>query len=451
MILGEDTTRTSGGLPALIAHWRSYRHIHRIALVIFVLLTIFVLERYHAVFTSAFQITQQQQQQHIPGQHYEPYPEAHSASQGPPKNNYDNLSPSQLSSLAAQNAGNATLGFHSIKYINMKSRFDREDAMALQAYMAGLEIEDFPAVEADMIDPVGMPPTHRPGKLKGGEKGCWRAHGNIWSESIRTHAPPILILESDATFDLSIRPIMSRLAPHFLSFLNSINSTPVHDPSFGSPNNHNLHGKPTYKPIVANPDDPWLSEHWDLFSIGQCFEYTQDHEIKYVYEDETVPEGKDYWGEKMGRERVIRKSGGITCTTAYAISHTGAAKLLLRSALDLDNPVDLLIRRLIMSRDLVAYSLFPPVMAQWEYIGGIGMGERGAQSDINGGKHQDTPENADMPGWKEVKEKGSIWTTKGHHRDVAFQRMALKEAWTEIMAAEPKKFEESLWNPETGD
>ena len=153
----------------------------------------------------------------------------------------------------------------------------------------------------------------------------------------------------------------------------------------------------------------------------------------------------------MGKERVIRKSGGVTCTTAYAISHTGAAKLLLRSALDLDNPVDLLIRRLTMSRDLVAYSLFPPVVAQWEYIGGIGMGERGAQSDINGGKHKDTPENADMPGWQEVQEKGSIWTTKGHHGDVAFQKMALKEAWTEIIGAEPSKFQESLWNPETGD
>ena len=56
--------------------------------------------------------------------------------------------------------------------------------MALQAYMSGLEIEDYPAVEADMIDPVGMPPTHRPGKLKTGEKGCWRAHANVsfvWS------------------------------------------------------------------------------------------------------------------------------------------------------------------------------------------------------------------------------------------------------------------------------
>ncbi|KAJ4380949.1 hypothetical protein N0V85_008691 [Neurospora sp. IMI 360204] len=269
----------------------------------------------------------------------------------------------------------------------------------------------------------------------------------------RLRSPPVLILESDAAWDINIRLIMSRLNSHFISFLNQINSTAVHDPSFGSSNNHKTHGPPPAyspdKPIVANPDDPWLSEHWDLFSIGQCFEYHQDHDIKLVYDDESVPEGQDYWGQKMGKERVIRKSGGITCTTAYAISHTGAAKLLLRSALDLDNPVDLLMRRLVMSRDLVSYSLFPPVVAQWEYIGGIGMAERGAQSDINGGKHMDTPENAHMPGWEDVKDTGSIWTTKGHHRDVAFDKMALKEAWTEIIGEEPKKFEASLFNPET--
>lgn len=243
---------------------------------------------------------------------------------------------------------------------------------------------------------------------------------------------------------------MSNVSAHLLDFLNSIKSTPVHDPSFSSPNNHKIHGKPSYKPIVANPDDPWLSEHWDLFSIGHCYEDTQDHNVKVVYPDETVPEGTEYFGTKMGKERVIRKSGGITCTTAYAISHTGAAKLLLRSALDLDNPVDLLIRRLVMTRNLVAYSLFPPVVAQWGYIGGIGMGERGAQSDINGGKHKDTPEDADMPGWKDVKEKASIWMVKGNPKDVGFQRMALKEAWTEIIGTKPKKFVESQ-NPEQRD
>ncbi|KAK3498890.1 uncharacterized protein B0T23DRAFT_3622 [Neurospora hispaniola] len=472
MLLGEQTgtaghfSTISSSFSALVAHWRSYRHIHRIALVIFVLLTIFVLERYRSALASTFQTSTDPIA--VPGgnsaaqdnNHYEPYPEANQGGGGKhgseeSKSKYQQMTPEQLLELSQKNAGNSTLGFHAIKYINMKARYDREDAMALQAYMSGLDIEDAPAVEADMIDPVGMPPTHRPGRLRVGEKGCWRAHANIWSQMTRHRLPPILILESDAAWDLNIRSIMSNLNTHFIDFLNQINSTAVHDPSYQSPNNHLHHPNPTsYSdngPIKPNPDDPWLSEHWDLFSIGQCFEYSQDREIKLVYDDESVPAGKEYWGKKMGKERVIRKSGGITCTTAYAISHTGAAKLLLRGAMDLDNPVDLLIRRMVMSRDLVAYSLFPPVMAQWEYIGGIGMAERGAQSDINGGKHRDTPEDADMPGWKDVQEKAAIWQTKGHHHDVAFEKMALKEAWTEIMGEGPEKLGESLWNPETGD
>ncbi|KAJ4346019.1 hypothetical protein N0V85_009782 [Neurospora sp. IMI 360204] len=271
----------------------------------------------------------------------------------------------------------------------------------------------------------------------------------IWSEMTRLRSPPVLIIESDAGWDINIRAIMSRLNTHFIDFLNQINSTVVHDGSFGSPNNHKVHGSPSYSPIQPNPDDPWLSEHWDVFMMGQCIEHSQDENIRLVYEDEDVPAGTDYWGEKLGRKRVIRKSGGPTCTTAYAISHTGAAKLLLRSALDLDNPVDYLIRKLVMSRDLVAYSLIPPVMVQWEYVDGIGMGERGAQSDIRGGKHKDTPEDADMPGWKYVKERASVWTIKGLYGNVVPERVALDEAWTEIIGAERKKFEESLWNPET--
>jgi GR25 family glycosyltransferase involved in LPS biosynthesis len=162
-----------------------------------------------------------------------------------------------------------------------------------------------------------------------------------------------------------------------------------------------------------------------------------------------VPEGKDYWGRKLGHERAIRKSAGIVCTTAYAISHTGAAKLLMRSAVDLDNPVDLLIRRLTLSRDLVAYSVIPPVIAQWEYRNDVGMGERGAQSDINGGKHKDTPADAKMEGWDKVAKTGSVWITKAHHKDVVFDKMALDVAWEQIMG--DAVLSDSWHDPQTGD
>lgn len=290
---------------------------------------------------------------------------------------------------------------------------------------------------------------------------------------VRKKLPPVLIIESDATWDVNIRPIMARMNKEFVTFLRNINSTAVHDPSWGSKNNkhplatgRNVKRDPeplryavehpngtVVRPPVANipfrADDPWLSEHWDLFSLGQCFEHPQDHHIHHKYPDPRVPSGKDFWGTSLGHERVLRRSGGITCTTAYAISHTGAAKLLMRGAVDLDNPVDLLIRRLTLSRDLVAYSVMPPVIAQFEFLNGIGMGERGAQSDINGGKHKDTPADANMPGWDDVKRSGSVWTTKAHHRDVGFEKMALDVAWEQILGE--AQLEKSWYDPQAGD
>lgn len=84
--------------------------------------------------------------------------------------------------LAWEAAGNRTLGFHSIKYINLEKRFDRRDAAILQAYLSGLDLEDYPGVEQSMISDQGMPPTSS-SSLKIGEKACFRAHANVRQSS----------------------------------------------------------------------------------------------------------------------------------------------------------------------------------------------------------------------------------------------------------------------------
>ena len=150
-----------GTLGSALARWRSYRQMHRIMIVVFVVCTIFVLDRYRVAFGGSFGISDTQRAAL-------PQTEAETADDGTA-----GMEDSMF------NAGNSTLGFHKIFYINMRARHDREDAMALQSYISGVETTDYPAVEADLIDPVGMPPTHRPSILKVGEKGCWRAHANV--------------------------------------------------------------------------------------------------------------------------------------------------------------------------------------------------------------------------------------------------------------------------------
>jgi hypothetical protein len=85
----------------------------------------------------------------------------------------------ELEARSMEAAGNATLGFSSIRFINMKHRFDRLDAARLQAYVSGLIFEEYPAVEPDQILSTGMPPTSSPSRLQTSEKGCYRAHANV--------------------------------------------------------------------------------------------------------------------------------------------------------------------------------------------------------------------------------------------------------------------------------
>lgn len=76
-------------------------------------------------------------------------------------------------------AGNSTLGFDAVYFINMATRYDRLDALSLQAYLSGIDITLSSGVSSDMMHDVGMPPTHTPGLLGDGQKGCWRAHANV--------------------------------------------------------------------------------------------------------------------------------------------------------------------------------------------------------------------------------------------------------------------------------
>ncbi|ODA78197.1 hypothetical protein RJ55_05577 [Drechmeria coniospora] len=319
---------------------------------------------------------------------------------------------------AVRAAGNSTLGFGSIRYINLRSRYDRLDAASIQAFLTGLRLTESRAVEPDMIRDVGMPPMHNPGYLKPGQKGCWRAHANIWASMLQGNAAPVLVIESDTTWDLHVRSIMSEVNRHFTKLLRDIESTALPQPAWGAPSERS--------PCRPTREDPWCSGHWDILSIGQCMEGGKDRDVSVFYHDPHVPPGKDYWGRTLGRERVVRRSGGFACTTAYAISQTGAAKMLLRSAVDLNAPVDLLMRELVTSGDLVAYSVMPPVVAQWRYADNIGMGLRGANSDINQDKKEEEDEGS---GWAAVKESGSVWGTWPQDVDVAFEEMALERAW----------------------
>ncbi|KAJ4291295.1 hypothetical protein N0V88_006298 [Collariella sp. IMI 366227] len=78
-------------------------------------------------------------------------------------------------------------------------------------------------------------------------------------------------------FDIDIWDIISNMNKYSPEFQRKMNLTPVHDPSFDSKRNKHTTARSTSINITHNPDDLWLSEHWDLFSSGHCFESLENN------------------------------------------------------------------------------------------------------------------------------------------------------------------------------
>ncbi|KAK1699833.1 hypothetical protein BDP55DRAFT_689865 [Colletotrichum godetiae] len=317
---------------------------------------------------------------------------------------------------------NSTFGFPKIFFINISTRFDLLDAATIQAFLSGVQFEVFPAVEANMIKDRGMPPTHDKDRLRGAEKGCWRAHANIWSHMLREELPSALISEGGAAWDIHVRTIMTNFHEHFTALLHQLNSTQT--PNVGRLEQAAAAADGSAQPVFPDPQDPWHSRHWDFLSLGHCAETPLNHDLMIRYDDEHVPPGpKSYYGLPLGSERVVRKSGGIACTTTYAVSRSGAAKLLLRTATDLDLPVDLVIKLMILSGDLVAYSVQPTTRSHWKYVPGIGTNLRGSNSDVQESR-------------QEVEDDEDPKAPMEYFVDAALKEMTLQVAWRRIFGGE---------------
>lgn len=316
---------------------------------------------------------------------------------------------------------------------------------------------------------------------------------------LRRNLPTVLILESDAAWDVNIRPIMVRLSEEFGAFLRTSGSQPLYRDSTKNDNNknknnndnHNRGGSRTSKQAQSptkrdladgNGDDPWHSSHWDVFAFGPCYDELKLPSTYHQYHDPFGPlsaalslstSSQPNDTEGSARDRIIYRSGGPVCTTAYAITKRGAAKLLARTAMNLNAPLDMIIRHMVQRDELAAYGTIPTVMAQWDYVGRIGMesrGPNGAGSDIfrgpgqnnhdrQGGKEnkighnkpketieikeeegekkkKQEEEDDEMDGWEDVMETKTVWTLKPNQPHALFEEMALQKAWAKIFSTD---------------
>lgn len=341
-------------------------------------------------------------------------------------------------------ASNRTLGLHSIQFLNLPHRHDRYDSAAIQSFLSDVEVSRFPAVVNTDIKDQGLPPTSRPGQLKQGEIGCWRAHANIWQYQLEKRIPALLILESDAAWDVNIRQQMGVLNKPFRELLVQDNPDVLHQrqPSAKSTGNgrsttnknNNNNNQYSSQQLPYDPEDPWAARTglWDILTVGHCFDSRDVNSTSFrVYNDPWGPKNgfmfNDIGMEKpLESQRVVFKAKGMVCTTGYIVSLRGAAKLLIRSNFNLDAPVDLIMNEMAKAGELVVYSVQQRIVVQWVYRNGLGMKERGAQSDI----HNDKVEGKwDMSGWDEAWKTKDVYDYKWSYENSGFENFALQKAW----------------------
>jgi Glycosyltransferase family 25 (LPS biosynthesis protein) len=115
--------------------------------------------------------------------------------------------------LGSPRLANATLDFGKIYVLNLETREDRHDEMALIAAASGLQLTFFPGVNSKTLDTQSLPDSYGTDYviLEPAHLACYRGHANIWRQIVEDDVETALIMEDDIDWDLNIREILPRV------------------------------------------------------------------------------------------------------------------------------------------------------------------------------------------------------------------------------------------------
>ncbi|KAI9806597.1 MAG: hypothetical protein M1825_006054 [Sarcosagium campestre] len=259
--------------------------------------------------------------------------------------------PLQMAPGRAGSTSNATLGFEKILVINLPERTDKRDAMTLSASLSGLKIDWISAVRGSTLPDVALPfgaGRNEGSGLSDGNIGSWRSHMNAVRSIVENGYSSALILEDDVDWDIRIKTQMAQFARGVRFLLPDPESTAPSESPYG--------------------------DGWDLLWIGHCGESLRpegDRRTYVIYDDPTVPDFNhvsepDFnltdWPEYT---RLVHHSWGPICSFAYALSYSGAQKLLYHLGVNeltapYDNALALMCRYLTL--DMKCISATPEYM-----------------------------------------------------------------------------------------
>ncbi|CAG8608909.1 22473_t:CDS:2 [Dentiscutata erythropus] len=198
---------------------------------------------------------------------------------------------------------NRTLGFDHIYVVHLDSRADRRERLDEIASYLGL---DFDYLSAISKNDEQILRKYGSADMDSAQKACYLSHYSIYKLIIDKGFNSVLILEDDVDFETNITAIM----------------TDIHRD---------------------------LPASWEMLYVGYCFEDI---------------------GEQVGISSSVHrlyKSVAPMCTHAYAISYSGARKLI--ELLDPVIPratVDYSLSLVIREGNVTSFDVYPPAISQWK-------------------------------------------------------------------------------------
>ena len=231
-----------------------------------------------------------------------------------------------LSSNSIQAIHNSTLGFGDVYVINMARRTDKLDVIRLMTSVTNISYTVVPGVDGKEMLHVAWPGFYHEERVS--VTGCWRAHMNAAAAIIDNKLATGLIVEDDADWDVSLKTQLTHFALGSRHILDA--------------------------PMSSEPVSPY-GDGWDMLWLGHCAQDTPSKPFSrfFIANDTTTPPAGHRWGlwspeenltydlEHNSSTRVVFQSAGGSCAYAYALSYTGAQKLLYHlSYSHFDSPVD---------------------------------------------------------------------------------------------------------------
>ncbi|PYH45107.1 glycosyltransferase family 25 protein [Aspergillus saccharolyticus JOP 1030-1] len=203
---------------------------------------------------------------------------------------------------------NEILGTAKIYVVNLPTRSDKRDNIALGSSVSGFRVEWLHGVTPDQVNPKSIPhnwnPDHKPT-----EYAARRAHVNAMQQIVQGRLGSAIVMEDDVDWDVTIK---TQLQGYALAVRALQGSEGI---STGSP----------------------YGDDWDILWLGHCgLSYSAERPFFLSQPDPTVLPPHHflpYWRDpppidRPDHTRLVCSVADAVCSMVYAVSYHGAQKIL---------------------------------------------------------------------------------------------------------------------------